>query len=126
MKLSTFLIVKTIVSLVFAIALLVLPGQLATLWDMASDPATILMARYVGVGLLGIGLVCWFLKDAPHSETRQGILLSLFLADSIGFIVALYGQLTNVMGALGWVNVVIWLLLAVGLAYFRFVKPQAA
>jgi len=75
--------------------------------------------------MVGIGLVCWLNRNMTDPDTRKGITLALCIGDAVGFIVTLLGQLAGLLNPLGWVNVVIWLLLALGLGYFRFVKPGA-
>ena len=125
MTLSRFLVVKAIFSLAFGIAFAVVPAAAMALFGVTLDPAGVLMARSLGASLIGIGLVCWFDRSADH-EALQGITLSLFVGDTIGFIVALQGQLSGMMNALGWIVVAIWLLLALGLGYFRFLKGGAS
>jgi hypothetical protein len=83
------------------------------------------MARYLGAGLIGIGLVCWFGKNVAN-DGRRGITLALFIGDTIGFVVALMMQLSGTVNALGWVNVLIWLLLALGNGYCRFMRLGAS
>ena len=125
MKLSNFLIVKAIISLVFGIGFVLVPAAVMPLYGVTLDPIGILMARFVGACLIGIGLICWFDRSADH-DALQGITLALFIGDTVGFIVALLGQLSGLMNALGWVIVAIWLLLALGLGYFRFLKSSAS
>ena len=79
------------------------------------------MTRYVGACLIGIGLVCLLCRSVADNALR-GITLALFIGDMVGFIVALIGQLSGIMNALGWMCVAIWLLLAFGLGYYRFLK----
>ena len=125
MTLSRFLVVKAIISLAFGIAFAVVPAAAMALFGVTLDPAGVIMARFLGASLIGIGLVCWFDRSADH-DALQGITLSLFVGDTIGFIVALQGQLSGMMNALGWIVVAIWLLLALGLGYFRFLKGGAS
>jgi hypothetical protein len=125
MKLSNFLVVKAIISLAFGIALALVPAVVMSWYGVTLDPAGVLMARFVGACLIGIGLICWFDRSAEH-DALQGITLALFVGDAVGFIVALLGQLSGLMNALGWVIVTIWLLLALGLGYFRFLKSSAS
>ena len=80
------------------------------------------MARFFGALLIGIGLILWLSRNADWNILKV-VTLSLFIADTIGFIVALVAQLAGVMNSLGWIIVAIWLLLALGLGYFRFLKP---
>jgi len=77
------------------------------------------MTRYFGVTMLGIGLLCSFYRGKDF-RVLSDLLLVLFITDTLGFIVALSAQLTGLLNFLGWLVVLIWLLLAVGLGYFRF------
>jgi hypothetical protein len=122
MKLGSFLVVKSIVSLAFGIGFAVTPAAVWSIYGVTLDSTGVFMTRFVAALLIGVGLICWFTR---HSETKtlNSIILSLCICDTIGFVVALCGQLSGIMNTLGWIVVAIWLLLALGLAYFRFVKP---
>ncbi len=122
MKLSSFLMVKAIVCFLFAIGYIVVPVATGSIYEITLDPDGIVMARFFGALLLGIGLILWLSRNADWSLLK-GITLSLFIADTIGFVIALVAQLSGVMNSLGWIIVAIWLLLALGLGYFRFLKP---
>jgi ABC-type transport system involved in multi-copper enzyme maturation permease subunit len=125
MKLSNFLVVKAVISLAFGIAFALIPAAAMSLYGVTLDPAGIVMARYFGACLIGIGLICWLDRSADP-QALQGITLALCIGDTVGFIVALQAQLSGLNNALGWANVVLWLLLALGLGYFRFLKPSAS
>jgi len=126
MKLSSFLAIKAIISLVYGIGMVLVPAAFLPLYGITLDPAGTFMARAVGATLIGIGLVCWFARNIADRAGLQGIILALFILDTIGFIVALHAQLSGLMNALGWSDVGIWLLLALGLGYFRFLKPNTS
>jgi len=125
MKLGNFLVVKAAISLAFGIAFALVPAAVMSLYGVTLDLGGALMARFFGACLIGIGLICWLDRNAGP-QVLQGITLALCIGDTVGFIVALLGQLSGLTNALGWVNVVIWLLLALGLGYFRFLKPSAS
>ncbi|HEC62474.1 MAG TPA: hypothetical protein ENI27_09535 [bacterium] len=120
MKLNIFLISKAIISWAFGLAFVIIPTIAAPLFGIQLDPFGALMARWSGAALLGIGLICLFTAKAADTKLQQGIILSLFVADTVGFIIALVGQLSGLMNALGWVIVAVWIILALGLGYFRF------
>lgn len=122
MKLSTFLIIKAIVCWVFGIGYALVPVTVGTMYAINLDPDGVIMARFFAALLIGIGLILLLLRNADWNVLK-GITLSLCIADTIGFIIALVGQLTGVMNGLGWIIVIIWFLLALGLGYFRFLKP---
>jgi hypothetical protein len=124
MKLRNFLVVKAVISLAFGITFALVPAAVMPLYGATLDPSGTLMTRFLGACLIGIGLICWLDRSADPQALR-GITLALCVGDTVGFIAALLGQLSGVMNALGWVNVAIWLFLAVGLGYFRFLKPSA-
>lgn len=125
MKLSSFLVVKAVISLAFGIVFALMPAAAVSLYGTTLGPAGILMTRFLGACLIGIGLICWLDRNADP-KALEGVTLALCIGDTVGFIVALLGQLSGSMNTLGWVNVVIWLLLALGLGYFRFLKPSAS
>jgi ABC-type transport system involved in multi-copper enzyme maturation permease subunit len=125
MKLSTFLTVKAIVCFLFGIGYAVVPITVGSIYAINLDPDGILMARFFAALLIGVGLILWLLRNADWNVLKI-IILSLCIADTIGFITALVAQLTGVTNALGWIIVAIWFLLALGLGYFRFLKPIKA
>ena len=125
MKLSSFLTSKAIISLVFGIGFVAIPAAVWSMYGVTLDPVGILMTRFLAACLIGIGLICWITRNADFN-TLKGITLSLFIGDTIGFIVALSGQLGGLMNTLGWIIVAIWFLLALGLGYFRFLKPSTS
>ena len=122
MKLSTFLLVKAIVCFLFGIGYAVVPITVGSIYAINLDPDGLLMARFFAALLIGVGLILWLLRNADWNVLKV-ITLSLCIADTIGFIIALVAQLAGVMNALGWIIVAIWFLLALGLGYFRFLKP---
>lgn len=123
MKLSTFLLVKAIICFLFGIGYLVMPTTVGSWYDITLDSDGVIMSRFFAALLIGIGLILWLCKDADWNLLKA-ITLSLCIADTIGFIVALIGQLTGKMNAFGWIIVAIWFFLALGLGYFRFLKPS--
>ena len=121
MKISTFLVIKAVVCFIFAIGYLLLPVTVGSMYAINLDPDGILMSRFFAALLVGIGLILLLLKDAEWNLLKV-ITLSLFVADTLGFVIALVAQLSGVMNGLGWIIVIIWLLLAAGIGYLRFVK----
>ena len=121
MKLKGFLMLKAIISLVDGIALLVVPVAYMGLIGVSLGVEGAMAAQFFGTMLIGMGLICWFSRGGTPSAIGD-ILLSLFIADTIGFILALRIQLAGLMNSLGWIVVAVWLILALGLGYFRFLK----
>ena len=123
MKLSHFLSVKAIISLLFGVILIAVPVAFMSVFGVVLDPAGSVMARLLGAMLVAVGLICWFEKNREPNQLK-GITSALFVGDSIGFIVLLMAQLAGMFNGLGWANAALWLLLALGLGYFRFVQSD--
>ena len=122
MELRKFLTIKALISIIFGLLFLLFPAFSMAMFGVSLDAVGVVMTRYFGVGMLGIGLICSFYRGKDF-RALSDLLLALFITDTLGFIVALSAQLSGLLNFLGWLVVLIWLLLAVGLGYFRFSRP---
>jgi hypothetical protein len=125
MKLNMFMTIVAVVAGLFGLGFVFSPEQILSLYGAASDESANYMAQLFGAALLGIAVILWLCKDAEDSPVRQAILLGLFVAEGVGFVVALITQLGGGINALGWSTVIIYLLFALGFGYFRFMKSAA-
>ncbi len=123
MKLSTLLIINAVVAALFGIAFVLVPGQMISLYGVDASAVLEYTGRLLGAAFVGFAVLTWSARNANDSAARRAIILALFIGDAVGFVVALIGQLNNVVGALGWSTVAIYLLLALGFGYFQFAKP---
>lgn len=126
MKLNTLLVITSVVSLVFAIGLLLLPATMLSLYGIPSGPGVQLMAQLFGVQLLAVGLLTWFARNVADPGAQGAIILALLIANAVGVIVTVWGTLSGAFNVVGWTAVAIYLLLGLGYAYFQFMKPGAA
>ena len=122
-KLRNLLILNGVVLVLFALGMLLMPAALLDLFGFGSGADVNLLAQLVGVELLANGLLSMFAVDVKEYGMRRALTLSFFIADGIGFIVALGGVLSSAMNSLGWVIVIAYLLLAAGFGYFQFLGP---
>jgi len=125
MKLSTLMVINAIVAFLFGLSFVFVAGTLLSFYGITLSPGGLVVARLFGAALLGYAVLTWFARKAEESEARRAIVLALFIGDAVGFIMALLGQLSGAVNALGWSTVAIYLLLALGFGYFQFVKPSA-
>ena len=126
MKLKTLFIITAIITVLFGVVFVIIPTQVYSLYGIEADAVLNYMGQLFGAALIAIGLISWHSRDAADSDARRAIILAIFIADGIGFIIALIGQLNNVVNALGWSTVAIYLLLSLGFGYFQFSKPRSA
>jgi len=126
MKLSTLLPIAAVVAGVFGLAFVLVSGPLLSLYGITLDKAGTLVAQLFGAALIGFAVLNWFARGVTDREARQAIVLANLASDTVGFVMALIGQLAGVANALGWSTVALYLLLALGFAYFQFMKPSTA
>jgi len=122
MKLGNLLIAGAVVTLIFGLALVLIPGSLLSLYGIEVEAAGILLARLFGAAFLGYTVLNWSARNASDSEVLRGIVLANLIMDVVGFVVTLLGQLAQVANALGWSSVALYLLFSLGFAYFQFMK----
>ncbi len=125
MDISLLMTINTIVAAIFGIAFVIVPGQILALYGLSADAAFHLVSQLFGAALVGFAVLTWSARKASASDARNAIVLALFVSDGLGFILSVVGQLQGIPNALGWLNVVIYLLLALGFGYFQFTKPSA-
>lgn len=123
MKLNTLMVINAVVAAVFGIAFILVPSQVVSLYGVEETAALNFTGQLFGAALFGFAVLTWSARNASDSEARRAIVLALFLSDAIGFVVALLGQLGNVVNTVGWSTVAIYLLLASGFGYFQLRKP---
>lgn len=126
MRLKYLLVVNAVVCFIYGIAFLLSPATVLSLHGIVHDSGTKLTGQFYGVELVAIGLLTWLARNAEDSEARQAMILALLISDVIGIIIAVLGTVTGVMNAFGWSGAAVYAVLAVGYAYFQFVKPSAS
>ncbi|MCW8810487.1 MAG: hypothetical protein OQJ93_06460 [Ignavibacteriaceae bacterium] len=126
MKLSVLFIITAIIAIVYGVVFVIIPGPVYSIYGIESNMVLDYMGRLFGSALIAVGLISWQSRNAADSDARKAIIFSFFIADGIGFIVALIGQLNEVVNPVGWTTVVIYFILSFGFAYFQFSKPGSA
>ncbi len=124
MKLSTLFIINAVVAAVFGIAFVLFAGPVLSLYAVTVDATSKYLGQIFGAALVSFAVLTWLTRNAPASPVREAIVLALLVGDVIGFIASLLAQLAGVANALGWSTVIIYLLLALGFAYFYFIRKD--
>ena len=122
MKLGNLLMAGAVVTLIFGLSLVLIPVALFSLYGITVTDAGIVLARLFGAAFLGFTVLNWSARNAADSEVLRGIVLANLLMDAVGFVVTLLGQLAGLANALGWSFVALYLLFALGFAYFQFMR----
>ncbi len=119
MNVKTFLSITAGIALLFGLGFVLFPAGLAALYGVNLDPVGVYVAQLFGAVLLGLAVINWSSRDAREMD---GVLLGNLVANLIGFVVTFLGQMVRIGGinALGWITVALYLFLALGHGYYRF------
>jgi DMSO reductase anchor subunit len=126
MKLQVLFIITAVIAIVFGLAFVIMPAQVYSLYGIESTAGINYMAQLFGAALIGFGLIALLARNADDSVARKAIILAFFIANGIGFLIALIGQLNEIVGSLGWLTVAIYFLLSFGFGYYQFSKPSSS
>jgi ABC-type transport system involved in multi-copper enzyme maturation permease subunit len=123
MKLRNLYLLNTVIGLVFALGLLLMPSVMLNLFgmDYTRDAAT--LGQLIAVELVVGGLITLLARDVTDAKARSAINNSNMLAGVLGIVVALNATLTGVFGWFGWVILAVYVFVAVAFAYFQFFAP---
>jgi len=123
-KLSSLLVVAAAIGAVFGVAFVVASGPLLAIYGITLDKAGTLVAQLFGAALISLAVLNWLARTVTDPAARQAVVLGNLAGDVVGFVVILLGQLAGIANAIGWSNVAIYLLLALGFAYVQFMEPR--
>ena len=124
MRLRTLFTFNAVVAAIFGLTGVLVPAILYSTYGLKSDAGAQLVAQFFGAALLGDALITWNLRKIDPGATRQVLTLAFFVQGTIGLLISLIAQFSGVLNALGWVNVLLTAIFALGYGYFRFMQPQ--
>ena len=115
---------SAVVSILYALLIVLLPGQIVRFYNVELNPAGVLVAHLYGSTLLGFGLLNWFARQFQDTSIQRSVMTANLVTTALGTIFSLIAQLGGVPGAnaLGWSTVVLFLLFALAFAYLLFVR----
>jgi hypothetical protein len=122
-KLRHLFTVNLVFAIFFGISCSVFAGWMLQLYGLKPDNAAIWTLRLAAGSILGFATLMWFGRKTASQETRRAIALALLAQDAIGFIASTEIQLSGSVNALGWSNLILYGLLALGYAFFLYIKP---
>jgi hypothetical protein len=126
MRLNVLLLVAGLLSLIFGLAFLLIPGAMLPLYGIQPDSVSTLLSRFFGAALIQLGLTLYLVRNIQEIAARRALVLAGAIGSITGAGVALIGQLNGIVNALGWSTVFIYGLLLLGYLSFMSSRRQAA
>ena len=124
-RLNTLLLVAGLLALLFGLGFLFAPGTLLPTYGIEAVPTTALMARFFGAALVNLGVAVYLLRDVRDAAAQRGLVVGGVVGSAAGLGVALMGQLSGVVNALGWSTVAIYAALLLGYASCLRTRPSS-
>jgi hypothetical protein len=126
MKVGVFLAIAAAIAIIYGVAFILAPAFVLANYGITPDAALILMARFFGLTLLGLGLVGWLIRETTDLKALRGLLSGLAVQSVIGLLVSIWGTTSGTMNGMGWSAVVIYAVLLAGYLYYLFADRTVA
>ena len=121
MKLKTFLVLNAVVGAGSALTAILMGEKVLSMYGIDSNPSTLLMGQYSALGTLAMSLVAWFARNVEDLKAQRAIILAFLITNVLEVIISVSGIISGVMKN-GWPVVGIYLIFAIGYAWFQFIK----
>lgn len=123
MSLNSVFRFHAILAFAYAVLLGFLPTlTLSLLSTQTLNPLGTDITRILGAAILLVGLMAWGASTLTDQSARHIIARNLMIYTSLGAIISLISQLAGNWNILGWSNVLVYVVVASGYAYFLYGK----
>jgi hypothetical protein len=120
MKQKTVYLINSVVSLLFALGLLLMPAVMLGVFGMNDTKEAATLGQLIAVELVVGGLITLLLRDTTDAKTRSAINMANMAAGAVGVVVALNGALTGAFGWFGYVVLAVYACVALAFGYVQF------
>jgi hypothetical protein len=124
MKLRHLFTVNLLIAVFFGLSCSLFAPWVIQLYGLEPNDAAVWTTRLVGGSILGFATLMWFGRKTDSLPARRAIAMALLVQDVVGLVASIAIQMQGSMNAIGWTNVILYGVLALGYAYFLFLRPQ--
>ena len=118
-------IAQAIVDVLFGVPLIFFSPVLLSIYGLSTDRVGTYLGEFLGVAFLALAWISWSARDLADGEPRRFIVRAGLLAGVIGTLVNVNFELQPDATPLGWINVAITLVLAIGWGYAAYQSMEA-
>ena len=119
MKLSTYAIIVTVLSIGFGLAFLLIPEKVAEYYGGSLNNSGIIVTRYYGSACVLLGLIYWsYSPVTPAAKSWPKLLLYSIVYYILQLIITLMALFNKESNSMGWSTVVLFGLLTIASIYY--------
>ena len=122
MQLNIFLIIATVVAAAFGLAFLIVPAELMALYGPRLNASGVVVGRIAGSTILAFSIVYWGARNGKGAEALKAVLVAACISNGLDALIMVQATWIGIVNSLGWIQVAINGLLALGFAYFAWSK----
>ena len=122
MTVKTLFTISSVMLFLIGLSWLLMTRIMLSLWGLEASDALIYMSKRFAASVLGFAVILWLAGRSYETDPRRAIVGGMFAVSTIVLINSLYGVLSNLISAWGWVAVIGEGLLSIGFGYFLFFK----
>ena len=126
MKLKHLFTINLFFAVIIGTACAFFAGWALRLYGLPAEVGALWTTRLAGGSILGFASLMWFGLKSDSQKARRAIALALLIQDLVGFVASLMIALSGNVNTRGWSTSVVYALLALGYAYFVFIRPERA
>lgn len=124
MSFNVYLKIQGILFFIIGFCLVLMVPKFFPVYGLDLNLAGAMFGRWSGAAFLGIGMISYSVSKLQISDAFKGIIDGLFVCNVMGLGVTVFGQMQGDPNITGWIAVIFWLGVTLGLAYFRFLKKD--
>jgi hypothetical protein len=124
MKLGSFISTHSVLLFLFGLGFLLAPAWMLSVYGTSTNLTGLLTARVFGIGNIQLSILMWISRNEFGSMLLKTLLVVLFLGNALAFMLALQAQVSGLFNILGWTNVGLYLLFALGYGYFLLIDKE--
>ena len=123
MKLHHLFTINIFFAIYFGLSGSLFPRLWLLPYGLPPNDTALWAVRLAGGSILGFATLMWYGRTRASQDSRRAIALALLVQDIVGAVASFWLQLQGTVNALGWSNGIGYLVLAIGYAYFLFIRP---
>ncbi len=102
MSAKLFLTITAVLGILYGLAFVFIPSQMAPIYGVPIDPHTTLETQFFGSALIWLGVVSWFVKDFRDWDAVKGVLIATAVGSVVGGGVNLLGTFQGLLNGMAW------------------------